>query len=267
VKVEFRAVGGSVEIPSTMTNSEGIASAGTWQFSKVAGESRVEVWSGDSVRISFVATLTPDSPREVRLLSDENPGELTTGSYCCMRFRVEDRFANPVPGIPVKVEATDGHLTSFAGSSDMNGEVKTSAWSLIRGINRMTVTVDGLSARTFTAVGLDSSDFRFYDLIVARANNNAPLPFQFQPATLALTQFDACLCRSQTGYFIDQYELQFFGGVRHVGHYELNADRLVLSGSSGSGSISGDSVRVVRTTSSIAGSTTATWIYHMIRRN
>jgi hypothetical protein len=100
-----------------------------------------------SLEVSFTATVKPDVPAQLHTTQADQagfPGESMPGPWLV----VQDRFANPIPGIVVEFELTagGGKLERSSFKSDRDGVAYAGTWVLgsTPGENVATARVQGV---------------------------------------------------------------------------------------------------------------------------
>lgn len=157
VVLNFRVTAGegSVFAGSAATDASGVARE-RWTLGPRAGVQRLEVRAVDAsgmpiVYARFEAVAAPDVPATVTLLAGQSQGGPQTATLATAhRFRVADRFDNPLPGVEVNVVASDaGIATPAVALTGSDGTIET-RWTLgvLIGQQSLTASVSPtLSAR------------------------------------------------------------------------------------------------------------------------
>lgn len=139
-RVQFTAVAipgaqssGTVAQPSAVSDSLGVASAGTWTLGTRAGTQRLDALVANVPTVSFTAIADPGLPQLygfVRGISQIEAVETEVPEVPVVR--VVDRFGNPVPRVPVTFSVAQGGGTigSTGGTTDDNGLVSPQSWRL-----------------------------------------------------------------------------------------------------------------------------------------
>ncbi len=152
--VPGRVVRLSTDTPGAVLSAEEVVTgpAGTAEVTLTAaervGDNRIEAVAGE-LSASLVVPGVAGPPAAVALTAD--PARTVSGGAVVLGVTVTDRFDNPVPDMPVGLEAAPA-----AAAFDLPGGETDSAGSLTRmfttalepGDNRVQVTVPGLAPRT-----------------------------------------------------------------------------------------------------------------------
>ena len=161
VSVTFAVIsgGGSVANPTTATNSQGRASAGTWTLGNEAGTQELRATVSGVGSVTFTATAQPPAtPASIQVVSgDGQSATVGTAVAAPLTVRVLDDASNPIAGVPVTfaVVAGGGVVTGAVVATDAAGEASPAGWTLgtVAGTNRLRASVSGLSPQTFSATG------------------------------------------------------------------------------------------------------------------
>ena len=236
VTVEFRAGqwAGSVQNPVTTTDASGIATAGAWQVGTLPRSAVLTVMVAEQ-QSSFTVLIKPDVP--ARGVFDPAArvalsGEVVSGP----RLVVVDRFGNPTPQIPVAftVVAGGGSLADPGTLTNREGRVAVGRWRLgpSPGENTISAAVGGIEPVNFTVQALDAAVLTRYTLVGVRGYTGEVTPQDagLVKSTLAISAFDRCLCRAETGYFVMNIEYQEVTPepTRIAGEYAIQPPQLVL---------------------------------------
>lgn len=154
--------GGSVAQPSAVTNTQGIASAGTWQLGPGTGthllSAQVPQAGVANNPIVFTATATAGAAASVTAISATQQtapvGTLVTSAPSVV---VRDAGGNPAPNVAVTFAVTSGNgqLAGASQTTNAQGIATVTSWRVgtAPGTNTVTATVSGLVPVTFTATG------------------------------------------------------------------------------------------------------------------
>ena len=152
--------GGSITGSPSITDANGIATAGSWTLGLVAGVNTVVAF-GPSSFVTFTATATAAAPVAVSIVAG-NAQAAVAGSAVAVApaVRVVDVFGNPVPGTDVTFAATGGggNVTGSPAVTNSDGIATIGSWTLgpTVGTNTLTVTVAGVAMpATFAASGVE----------------------------------------------------------------------------------------------------------------
>ena len=144
----------STDTPGTILSAEEVVTgpAGTAEVTLTAaervGENRIEAVAGD-LTASLVVPGVAGPPAAVALTAD--PARTVSGGAVALGVAVTDRFDNPVPDVPVGLEAAPAAaaLDLSGGETDGAGLLtRTFTTALEPGDNRVQVTVPGLAPQT-----------------------------------------------------------------------------------------------------------------------
>jgi adhesin/invasin len=165
--VEFSVVmgGGSLTQGATITDSDGMASVGSWTLGQVAGQNRLSVRTGELQPALFIANGIPGSPAFLSVYDGNGQAGLAgTEVPLPPSVIVEDSFRNPVPGVQVGFSVSEGggSLTGTPATTDNHGVARVGSWVLgpIPGQNRLLASVPGLSSVGFRATGFSPGAFQ-----------------------------------------------------------------------------------------------------------
>jgi hypothetical protein len=150
--------GGSLGASQSISNAEGIATAGQWVLGPSGGVNaiRATLASGEFVDIQAIGTAYA-----IRIVSGDNQSA-NSGTMIAdpLVVRVVDASDQPLADISVgfSVVTGGGQLTGFNSNSGADGLVSTSGWTLgtTPGTNRVRATSIGVDPVEFTAIGIDA---------------------------------------------------------------------------------------------------------------
>lgn len=160
VSVSFAvtAGGGSVGNATAQTNSQGIASAGSWTLGPNMGSNQLTATTAGLSPVQFAATATAGAPASIQLVGggDQTASVLATLDAPVV-LRVADAGGNPVAGIEVKFGTSIGlgWAEPWSATSGSDGTVEV-LWTLGRseGAQELTASIDGTSiSRTVGGTG------------------------------------------------------------------------------------------------------------------
>jgi hypothetical protein len=149
--------GGTTSAPTTNTDENGIATAGTWTLGKTAGKNIMVASSpGIEQTVSFTATGMPGAAAAIVIeTGDRQTTAAKTITPISPTVRVVDADDNPVSGVLVtfSVTAGGGTVVGSRPRTDFNGQAAVGSWTLgpAAGINTLTATAEGVPPRVFTA--------------------------------------------------------------------------------------------------------------------
>ncbi len=153
--------GGSITGPTTETDTNGVATVGSWTVGSAAGRNVLAATlpgvPGSPLR--FAALGVAGAPTIV-VKSPTDPQTATAGGSVPVApaVRVTDALGNGVAGVSVTFSVTEGggSLGTTAATTDSAGDASSGGWTLgtLRGTNTVTATPGTLSAVTFTAIGV-----------------------------------------------------------------------------------------------------------------
>jgi adhesin/invasin len=149
--------GGSVSGANQITDSDGVATVGSWMLGTSVGENTLTA-TGGGLSETFTATAIPGAPEIIE--KQDGDGEtaiVNTAVSPRPTVLVTDIHGNPVSDVAVTfVVATGGGLaTGEEQVTDADGLASVGSWTLgtTAGENTLTATADDLIA-TFTATGV-----------------------------------------------------------------------------------------------------------------
>lgn len=148
--------GGSVSPSQANTDQTGKASA-TWILGTTAGAQSLSASSGEA-SIQFTATAQAGQPASIESVTSF-PGQFSPGEPLAQpaTFVVRDQFNNPVSGVSVSFQASDGGSANPAqGTTGSDGRVSTT-WTLgpLNGVQTLSATASGISPAEVTAEAYD----------------------------------------------------------------------------------------------------------------
>ena len=143
----------STDTPGTVLSAEEVVTGAagtagvTLTASNQAGENRVEAVAGD-LSASLVVPGLPGPPASVAVTAD--PERTVIGGTVILAVAVADRFGNPVPDVPVELQAADGSGLGLAGGETDNAGSLTRPFTTAPdpGDNPVEVSVAGLPPQT-----------------------------------------------------------------------------------------------------------------------
>jgi len=145
VRLEVEAGGGSVPGTEVSSDRRGRVVVDGWRLGETAGTNRLRLQVRAHGGVSPGGTAAPHVVLEAqgipgaasRIASVGAPPPALEGTVgealpAAVRFRVEDRFGNPVPGVDVTftLPSGSGSVASTSGRSDATGEVGPGSWTL-----------------------------------------------------------------------------------------------------------------------------------------
>ncbi len=131
VSFTVSANGGTVSATTVVTDVQGIGKV-RWTAGTAAGTALVTANSGSIAQITFTATITPDQPARIIVLSGNNQtGQVGAPLTDSVVVRVLDQYGNPVSGAAVDwVPGTGGGTAAPATSLTGNGGRTATKWTL-----------------------------------------------------------------------------------------------------------------------------------------
>jgi adhesin/invasin len=171
------AGGGMVTGASATSNSNGIATAGTWVLGTSVGPNTLTATVAGLPQVTFTAQAIAGAPAAV-LLSAGNNQSATVGMPVAVNpaVRVDDQFGNIVENVSVTFAVTGGggSVTAAAATTSTSGVATAGGWTLgtTAGPNELTATVTGVPAFVFSATG--TADMAATIAINAGDNQSAP---------------------------------------------------------------------------------------------
>ena len=154
--------GGSIAQTSAVTNSQGIASPGTWTLGTSTGtqllSAQVPQAGVNNNPLLFTATATAGAPASVAAVSaSQQSAPVGTLVSSVPSVIVRDASGNPASGVTVNFAVTSGggQLTGVTQTTSLQGIATAGSWRVgaSPGTNTVTATVAGLAPVTFTATG------------------------------------------------------------------------------------------------------------------
>ena len=130
--VELSANAGKAPAPVT-ADSGGVATITGWMLGTIAGQDALTLRSG-AATLSFIATVLPGDPAQLTTVDTTPPSALAGALLAPVRLRLADKFGNSVPAqqLTFAVTGGGGTLGSTAATSDADGTVVLSGWTLGR---------------------------------------------------------------------------------------------------------------------------------------
>ena len=118
---------------SVTSDADGVATITGWTLGTIAGQDALTLRSG-AATLSFVATVLPGDPAQLTAVDTTPPSALAGALLAPVRLRLADKFGNSVPAQQVTFSVTGGggSLGTTTGSSDADGTVVLSGWTLGR---------------------------------------------------------------------------------------------------------------------------------------
>jgi hypothetical protein len=153
------AGGGSPGQPVDTTDQSGTASPGSWTLGTAVGINRLSAQVEELDPVTFTASAEAGPPASMQLLQGWGQRVLA-GTYVPVppSVRLTDGFGNPTPGegVAFSVLAGGGSLLDPTPSTDEDGVATVGRWTLGPSpqVNRLSVTVPGLSGVTLEATGI-----------------------------------------------------------------------------------------------------------------
>ena len=146
IRLSTDTPGTALSAEEVVTGAAGTASV-TLTASNQAGENRIEAVAGD-LTASLVVPGLPGPPASVAVAAD--PERTVIGGTVILAVAVADRFGNPVPDVPVELQAADGSGPGLAGGETDNAGSLTRPFTTAPdpGDNRVEVSVAGLPPQT-----------------------------------------------------------------------------------------------------------------------
>jgi hypothetical protein len=150
--------GGSVTGATQTTNSDGIATVGSWTLGSTPGENTLTASAAGLTPVTFTATGTTGSAATVDIHSgDGQSAPAGTAVPIAPSVRVTDAAGNPVSGVSVtfSVASGGGSVTGATQTTNSDGIATVGSWTLgtTPGENTLQVSVADLPPITFTATG------------------------------------------------------------------------------------------------------------------
>lgn len=151
VRVQFTVIAGagSVQNSTVTTNTNGVASAGTWTLG-VAGPQTLRATANGIGSVDFTATATAAAPIATAIVATAGNGQTaatSTSVATAPTVRVTDANGNGVGGVSVAfaVTAGGGTVSGATPTTNANGVATLGGWILgsTAGINSLTATASG----------------------------------------------------------------------------------------------------------------------------
>jgi adhesin/invasin len=151
--------GGSITGATSITNTNGLATVGSWTLGTTAGPNTITASSPGLTGspVTFTATATPGAPTQMTV----NAGNGQTASAGAAvatppSVLVRDQYGNPVSGVTVTftVASGGGSVSGSPAITNASGIATVGSWTLgsTPGANTLTATSGSLTV-TFTATG------------------------------------------------------------------------------------------------------------------
>lgn len=277
IGVEFRAASesGFITNGTAVTDAKGFASASDWVLGTRTGMNYLGVFVDGVPSVQFTAKTKPDVPAslvaETPIDQAGLPGEELPGPFVL----VQDQYLNPVPGVTVTFAMADLLSQSLGRAtwvSDNTGRATGGGWTLgsTPGTAHVTASVPGVETLVFNAQILDPASIKWYALDSIRAGeiNYTPKAMGVSDARIGVTPFDSCLCKKQSGYFIEELQYTYYGDygqnlIRGSGRYQLDGPTLTISSLNSPGAIENGEILLMRPDFDFGF--VLTWVYKEIR--
>lgn len=182
INVNFSATTGDVVGNATsLTGSDGVASAGSWKLGNTAGAHLLTAGvAGLVATAQFTATATAGPATTlVKLAGDAQSGFAGSNVTTAPSVTVSDAFGNPVSGANVTfaIGTGGGSLTGGAAVTSSFGAATVGSWRLgaTPGANTLTATATGITPVTFTATGNADPCMAFTPITVGATVNGTLL--------------------------------------------------------------------------------------------
>ncbi|MGH7696029.1 MAG: hypothetical protein ACRENH_13670 [Gemmatimonadaceae bacterium] len=156
MRFEVTSGGGSVSPSQVVSNAQGEARVTSWTLGERAGVHTLTASAG-SLTSTITATARAGPPQTLEKNGDGQNATVSTAVPVPVGVVVRDRFANPVPDIPVSftVIAGGGRLEASAGTSNALGFASPGVWTLgmTAGLNVIQASVSGVPSVELMAAG------------------------------------------------------------------------------------------------------------------
>jgi hypothetical protein len=157
--VELSASAGKAPAPVT-AGADGVATITGWILGTIAGQDALTLRSG-AATLSFIATVLPGDPAQLTTVDTTPPSALAGALLAPVRLRLADNFGNSIPAqqLTFAVTGGGGSLGSTTATSDADGTVVLSGWTL--GRTALPQVVHASSSTTLSAdvTAVVQSDF------------------------------------------------------------------------------------------------------------
>lgn len=162
VKFTVTAGGGSVTGDSIVTDTEGLATVGSWRLGALPGVNTLQARLTDRpITVTISATASPDAPSTIQIVTGGNNLTAVVGQAVTPKptVRVRDRFGNPIGDSPVRWQVSVGGGTVTGETltiTDAEGRATVGGWTLgpVSGINRLEARTINQLVTTFEAIGI-----------------------------------------------------------------------------------------------------------------
>ncbi len=160
IVVRFRLVGtaqGSLTGDSVVTGASGRASPAAWSLSTMTGSNRLLV-TASTLQLSFYAEAAAGPVTTIIKAAGDNLSA-SVGSQVSQApiVRLEDKYRNPVPNVPVTfaISTGSGTLRNTLAVSNISGVASVGGWTIgALGGTKLSAKVDGLEPVVFSAYGV-----------------------------------------------------------------------------------------------------------------
>ena len=159
VQVTFAitAGGGSLTDAIRTTNTDGVATVGSWTVGTQPGTAMVTASANGTPGATFTATIVAGPPASLtKIAGDGQTATVGTTVSVAPKVRVTDAHGNPASGLTVTFGVTSGNgsVTNATPTTNAAGEAAVGSWTLgtTTDENRLRASVGGLSV-SFTATG------------------------------------------------------------------------------------------------------------------
>ena len=167
IPVVFSVVsgGGSLTQEVATTDSEGLATVGSWTLGTTAGSNALSASAGALPSVTFSATGIPGPPAFMWSNDGDGQGTLVnTGVPIPPSVLAQDSYGNPVHGVTVTFAVTGGggSVTGPLATTDGKGVARVGSWILgpSPGINHLTASLSGVPDVVFEAMGMAAGGFQ-----------------------------------------------------------------------------------------------------------
>jgi uncharacterized protein YjdB len=169
--------GGSVSVPSSVTNVDGIAAV-TWTLGPAPGTNTLQASiPGGIPPVTFTATAATAPPTTIAVNSgDKQSANAGSPVAVAPSVRVSDAEGLGVPGVSVAFSVTTGggSIQIANAVTDLQGVASVGSWTLGLGPNTLTATVPGLSGNPVVFLGLGLAQIQ----IVTFGDSNTDIGFE-----------------------------------------------------------------------------------------
>lgn len=161
VRFDVVAGGGTVLGDSVVTDAEGRATVGSWRLGPVPGLNQLRVQAlGTAITTTIDASAQVGAPSQVTIIDGASGLSAIVGQEVSPRpsLRFRDSFGNPVPGVAITFQVTQGGGSVTGGQvlTNADGRATVGSWRLgpSSGINRLQATAANGVGTVFTAQGI-----------------------------------------------------------------------------------------------------------------